>query len=214
MKGPTNRSAEPLSEGAATDRQQSRRGFLKRLGGAAAGVLAWRARHGPMVGAASPLAPSTLLVRRALPSTAQSFPQPTYVPSAYKLTEIYHNRPDGFGEGSDEVAFFFADRTDPLGFNNPLAVYVARQPQHTALACTENRQGDQLNLPLASGETVQARYHDGLWAGQGGDGSPVWEGHNVHSLTFNAGEFTVGVRGSRVVGVDREKLTRVASSIA
>jgi hypothetical protein len=171
-----------------------------------------------------------------LPTSYQEYPAPTYVPKGYQLIEAFTDRLDGFrrpddiDKDSSEVAFWYANPKHPLGFNNPLSVYVTRQPQHNHLATVGDRKGAPMVLHTASGQDVQAEYHDGFWViswDEPGslpakhielpDGSTVlliWEANNVHSLTFRVRGFTIGVRGSRLVGVELDELIRVASSIA
>ncbi len=153
------------------------------------------------------------------------YPAPKYLPRDYQLVEVYANRTDGFG-GSDERALWYSNPKNLQGFNNPLAVYVTRQPKRSSLVAM--RQGSPIALNLASGASVQADYHDGLWMRdpsasnvplsnqiqlRDGSGVLVWVTSNAHSLTFNMGGFTVGIRGARMAGVERNELIRVASSL-
>lgn len=211
--------------------QTPRRGFLKAVASLVGAIAAWRSEkaiRGDDVAVAS--APDIVTSPKYptldfLPKEYQGYPHPTYSPQGYGLAEIYIDRPDGFG-GPGELAFWYVNRSNHVGLNNPLAVYVARQPQLTSLH--GNREGQPAALAMVSGETVQAKYHDGFWVLAqdqrgplpdphfvlpNGAGVLIWETSNVHSLTFHLQGYTIFVRGSRLAGVSFEELLRVANSI-
>ncbi len=195
-----------------------RRGMLKFLVSAFGGALAWKSRGTVQMG--------DMLVAAAPAASAD--PVPRYLPVGYRLEEIYTGRTDGFGAAADQRAYWYKNPNHPLGYNNPLVVYVARQPKHTSLVPT--RRGEPVVLSLPTGESVQAEYHDGLWSRSSagapnvardrqialpdGSGTLVWETGNPHSISFSAHGLTFGVRGARLAGIDRRELIRVANSVS
>ncbi len=142
-------------------------------------------------------------------------PSPTYLPKGYQLQEIYTDRIDGFGEGSNQVALWYVASSYPQWYTNPLGVYVTRMPKKNLFAKTETKTGAPVTIGILSGESVQAEYHDGFWAASAdGSGAIVWDNSNVHSLTFAHAGFSIGVRGARMTGVNFDELARITSSIS
>ncbi len=146
-----------------------------------------------------------------LPPTFRGYPFPTYIPAGYGLYEMSTDRPDGFG-GAGELALWYADRKLHMGLNNPLNVWLAPNPLRPSLV--GNRPGQPVVLALPSGETVQAQYHDGMWAQDPQSRNFYWQSQNVHSVSFRWRTFTIAIRGARLAGLDQDELVRVASSIA
>jgi len=199
-----------------SEREVPRRGVLKFFATLFGGALASTAGR-------SLLSETNYVSAAAVLPTG--YPAPKYLPRDYQLVEVYANRTDGFG-GSDERALWYSNPRNLQGFNNPLTVYVTRQPKRSSLVAT--RQGIPVALSFSSGASAQAEYHDGLWMRdpsapnvpssnqlqlRDGSGVLVWVTSNAHSLTFNMGGITVGIRGARMAGVDRNELIRVASSL-
>jgi hypothetical protein len=218
-----------------SDREVARRGFLKQVTAALGSFLLWRT-GGPVLRDNEMFArePATLTslensTSSYLPAAYQGYPRPTYLPKDYQLMEVFSDQPGGFGSDSDELAFWYVNPKHPLGFNSPLSVYVTQQPQRTALGATEHHNSTSVLLSTPSDASVQAEYHDGFWVLsldvsspltnehimlRDGDGILIWRTTNFHSLTFRLREFTIGVRGARLTGVNYGELIRVASSIA
>jgi len=182
--------------------QKGRRDFLKQIAATIGGLVVWPAVSGPAVAE----------VFAAL--AQEKYPTPRYLPNGYRLSAQYIDRPDGFGGGSTELALWYVNPKHPQGFNNPLSIYIVPRPQHSSIGATEGRHGTSMILTMVSGAIVSADYHDGFWMpSPDGLGQLVWNTDNVHSLTFKLHSFTVGVRGSRLVGISREELVRIASSL-
>lgn len=142
-------------------------------------------------------------------------PVPTYLPSGYRLQEIYTDRIDGFGTGSDEVALWYVALDHPMGYANPLAIYVAKSVQRNPFEKMPVQIGMPVVLTSSAGKTVQARYHDGIWTTvSNGLGDTVWNTSNAHSITFELEEYMIGIRGARLTGVSFDELIRIANSMS
>lgn len=208
-----------------------RRSFLKRSAVVLGAVFTWHSGLGEALAKTTGILPSDRSpsatvgaadIARLLPTAFKDYPVPTYLPKGYVLSEIYTERPDGFGPDAKEVAFWFINSKHPMGLHNPLSIYVARLQRVAFLPSTYGRHGTPVVLNMASGDTAQAMYHDGFWvlspdgarATARGQGSLVWETTNVHSLTFKIWDFTIGIRGSRLVDCNMAELVHIASSMA
>jgi hypothetical protein len=185
------------------DPRVPRRNFLQR---AAAAVVGWRA--------AAMVAPAMVV---AAPRIQQNVPPPgfltpSYLPVGFQAGATHTDRLDGFGGGKTELALVYRRGSTTVAWSNPLTVYQAMTPQHDALATTEHRSPEAAQLLMRSGERVVASYHDGMWqpAGSG----LKWMTASAHSLTFVFRGMRIGVRGSRLTGVTRDELVRVAQSLA
>lgn len=140
---------------------------------------------------------------------------PTYVPRSYK----FHHRIEGpgaamFGRTDGQVELVFTRGGTTRDLTHPLVVAIASSPKGV-LAGTERRDGERLGLENGLAGT----YHDGWWAVGPGDAEIFeggvtlhWERSGVHSLLVTTPAGSVGVRGSRDLGVDRLELVQVAAS--
>lgn len=208
-----------------------RRSFLKQLTTALGSFILWRSPVGDSA-TAPRLSPTLTSTRhptlKYLPENYQKYPMPTYLPKDYQLVEVFTDRLDGFGSDSGELAFWYVNPRHPLGFNSPLSIYVTPQPKRAAFGTTEHHTGTPVILSMPSNTSVQAKYYDGFWVLSlnvsgplpkehimlpDGDGVLIWSTSNLHSLTFRLRDFTIGVRGAWLTGVNYDELIRVASSI-
>ena len=141
--------------------------------------------------------------------------QPAILPPDYSLraTRI-GDEVDGFLGATDQVAFIYTLADD---WTHPLMINFATGGGSLDLFATETRPGE--SVALRSG-TVQARYHDGMWApGPGfaeqqlGELLIHWMQDTMHSLTVNGQNESIGVRGSRARGIRLTDLVTVAESL-
>lgn len=184
-----------------------RRGFLKRAAAVVAGSVVARFGTGAAIGAAGAVASA------GLANAAGRNLTPTYVPSGFRLTMRDSGRADGF-RGTDETAWIFHKANNSLAYNRPLLVFQTSQPRR-ALSATAGRRGTTMRLSLTSGQAAQAEYHDGWWRlSDDGSGKLIWDASDVHSVTLSVDGITVGVRGSRAVGVSREELFHIVGGLA
>ncbi len=184
-----------------------RRTFLRRFAASLGGLFAWRAFNAP-IGAS---------IAATQPTTTPDIPgylAPRYLPADYQYITRYTDRLDGFGGGSEEVALWYTNPKNPLAFARPLAIYQTPAPRRAGFATTAQRLATTVTLLAASGKAIAAKYHDGCWISPVGHPQPLaWDTNDVHSLTFTLGNLTIGLRGSRVAGVTKDELIRVASSL-
>jgi hypothetical protein len=112
-------------------------------------------------------------------------------------------RDDGFG-GEDEVALWYQSLS---AHNHPLAIYFTSSPQEKFFGLGSMERSETIRLPMSNGEVVVADYYDGIFSGRD------WTRATAHSLVFAWQGLTFGIRGSRVSGVSRDELTRVANGL-
>lgn len=191
-----------------------RRRFVRSLSALIGGAFLWRASSAD---AAVPEVAAAVQDPRqigSLPAAVRDYPAPTQLPTGYRLIEVYSDPPDGLG-GAGEIAYQYVNAGSWLTANNPLDVFIAPQPVRRTLV--GDRKGQPVTLTLASGESIEAEYHDGWWAirtGSTGAASRFdWETTNVHSLTLRWRGKTITVRGARLGGIEYADLLRVASSL-
>jgi len=138
--------------------------------------------RGPLLGgnetaaeADSPPSPPAYLASVKLPAAFEGYPAPCHLPDGFKLLDVYTDRRDDFGRGSQELGYWFITSKFPAypiaGFR-PILVFVAKQPQLPWLWKTQGHSSQPRNLTLASGQTVPADYHDGHWVR---DAWQLWE---------------------------------------
>jgi hypothetical protein len=142
------------------------------------------------------------------------YPRPSYIPKNFvEVTAIsgLQRSVDGFGDGQSEIALWYRNDNHPLGFNNPLAIFITPNPKR-AFAGSDDHDPSSMPITFRSGAGgALAQYHDGTRAASR-NGDVVWKTNNVHSLVFQFGNYTIGIRGARVVGIDADELTAIASS--
>ena len=206
MRDLVSKLAYPLSN----DTNQTRRGFFKRCSAAASVLLCWRVANAETL----PSAPTQLNLR----GSSRYYPIPSYLPEGYLHAGIYLDRPDGFGGGPTEVALWYKNPTHPQGFANPLGIYMTPSPERE-FGMTEKHEAKVVELKMLSGETIGAQYHDGIWMMESdtqqtpSGGSLQWKTNNSHSLVFQLRGLKIGIRGSRMVGINYDSLIRVAASL-
>jgi hypothetical protein len=196
--------------------KHKRRRFLQRLSLFTGGLFAW-----DLLG----ISVTTALGQDGTSSTAANeVLTPYYLPKGFGVAPYvpggrFIGRRDGFGGGDSEIAWWYINADHPKGFNNPLAVYVCRNPVKEFWG-TYGHVGEERILSLRGGSLINAVYHDGMWTlDQNGtrvtqSGTRLgWNTSNVHSLVFDINQYRIGIRGSRQVGVNTEELFKVASSI-
>lgn len=178
--------------------EQERRAFVK--GGLALLGLATLSSLGCATIGERMLAPQAATRRPTLSPIGE--PYPSYLPAGFAFSHRYLDRPDGF-RVPGEVALWYL-QSSKNGYNNPLAVFIAPS-MGEGFGGARGRQGANVQVQLQGG-TVSAAYHSGM--GLHGEKTP-----HVHALIFPFQQFVVGIRGSRLVGVDEGELTRVAESL-
>lgn len=142
------------------------------------------------------------------------YPRPSYIPKNFVEVMAISGMPrsvDGFGDGQSEIALWYRNDNHPLGFNNPLAIFITPNPTR-AFAGSDNHEPSNLPISFRSGAgDGVAQYHDGTRAASRNKGL-IWKTNNVHSLVFEFGNYTIGIRGARVVGIDADEMIAIASS--
>lgn len=187
----------------------ARRGFLRQIGVALAGIIVRR----PAIAAVSAVAAPVSAAVAA--SGAELYLTPRYLPPGYRLITKYTNRNDGFGGGPTEIALWYKNPNHPKGGSRPLMIFQAPAPR-TEFFATAGHGAELQTITLASGQIVQADYHDGMWGHPPERGAVrPWLTTDAHSLSFRAGTGPmIAIRGWRRAGVTRDELVRVASSLA
>jgi hypothetical protein len=142
------------------------------------------------------------------------FLQPRYLPLGWSYRTTYRDRPDGF-LGQDEIALWFTRADSEKFAPRPLSIYQTREPKK-AFGATEMHTPDRFVITYPSGAMVQADLHRGMWhqTSIGGRTELVWNPDDVLALTFPVGGLTVGIRASRIAGVDTAELGRIAAGLA
>jgi hypothetical protein len=178
-----------------------RRRFIQRLGTALSTAAFWK------------IALPSSAVASISKQTLRDYPRPLYVPDGFvEVTAISGLRRsvDGFGDKESEIALWYRNDKHPLGFNNPLSIFITPNPQR-GFAGSGDVEPSLVPISLRSGSTVLAEYHDGMtWVLP--NGKVGWHRTNVHSLVFELGNYSIGIRGARVVGIDSDELIAIASS--
>jgi hypothetical protein len=187
--------------------ETARRGFIKRIAAILGGIGLSRS------------ALVAIAYGTAAQAPAKPYLKPTYLPKGYVENESYKDRKDGFGGGPTETAVFY--RNPQQDYHNPLILFVSPNPQRRFFS-TDHKQGTIVLFTMASGLTITAQYYDGMWTRSPNDDGELllpsgdqlhWDTSNVHALVFRVGDLTVGLRASRLAGVNLEELIRVASSL-
>ncbi len=169
---------------------------------------------------------ASLLRAQARPAPAPAVPRPVsqlyavpaYLPPGFTLVAVYTDRPDGFGGGAGEVALWYANLKHARAIQQPLCVFLTPSPKGP-FAMTAEHKGTPVRLVMASGDTVMAEYHDGMWMADP-DGERFvggqrmrWNTTGPHALVFKWKDLTIGIRASRITDVDLDQMIRVASSL-
>jgi len=145
-----------------------------------------------------------------LPSEWAGYPVVTALPRGYKLFVETGGRPDGF-RTKDELAMLFrGDEQLAGGVRYPLWVFATKDAT-AELQGTDERYGKNVLLTA----DARAMYYDGSWevcmdfAGERipqGDGYRKWATRNLHSMVRTCGEFKIGIRASRRMGIGLAQL--------
>ena len=141
------------------------------------------------------------------------YPRPSYIPKNFVEVTAISGLPrsvDGFGDGQNEIALWYRNDNHPLGFNNPLAIFITPNPKR-AFAGSDDHDPSHIPVSFRSGAGALAQYHNGTRVASR-DGNLIWKTNNVHSLVFEFGNYTIGIRGARTVGIDADELIAIASS--
>jgi hypothetical protein len=151
-------------------------------------------------------------------SMATPIPTPQYLPAGYVLLGAYTGQSDGFGTGNAEVRIQYLNPKYIRSVFSPLTMYVS--------AMTENRFGGTADLApelitlRIKDTTVEAQYFGGISAEPpqservlpNSQGSQ-WKSSSLNALVFPFDGFMIGIRGSKLEGVGRSELIRVAQSL-
>jgi hypothetical protein len=125
------------------------------------------------------------------------------------LIGVVTDAADGFG-GPAEVTLLYRNRKSPRGMQNPLMIVMSASPAHD-FATIEGHPWKPVQVLMGTGETVPAKYYDGMWNVV--EGQKVWNTDNAHSMVLTLRDLTIGIRASRAAGVSYEELLRVAGSL-
>jgi hypothetical protein len=182
----------------------SRRWFLRSLG---LGAIATRLLSLVPGAAALPAFRSSA----GQPAVPTGYLVPTYIPTGFEPTNVYQDRPDGFGGGIDEVTLWYRRPNAPLEWLYPLCIYIARSPRRM-FAGTEGHAGEAVEFTDSSGRALRAQYHDGIWA-LDLRSKRHWATGNCHSMVVDVGGLRVGIRASPRGGVSKSELLAIAASL-
>lgn len=196
----------------------TRRQFTKRIIATVAGLTLWHSRQfgdktRGVVGAA-PRATDPEPLVQFIPMI-EGYPVPQYMPPGYRLFGQYIARSDGFRGGDSELAIFFKNPSSDIAYNRPLCVFIAGNPSLTRLPGTHRATPMPRDIVIGTGNAIGADYFPGWWrlSSVGVEGAMEWDEDDVHSLTLPIDRFLVGIRASRVAGVNEHELLRVAQSL-
>lgn len=141
------------------------------------------------------------------------FLRPMYLPPGWTYRTTYRNRTDGF-RGADEIALWFSRGDDASSAPRPLCIYQTRTPRK-AFGATETHVPQTMQIRHGSG-TLTGELHLGIWreSGEAGATRLVWYPDDVVALIFSIRDVTVGIRASRMAGIDPLELSRIAASLA
>jgi hypothetical protein len=189
-----------------------RRTFLKALTAGLGGLVTWRVSDPPLRSDAA--GGQAVAAGGATTSAPPGYLTPQYVPDGYRLTGQYTDQPHGFRGGRSELVLIYTNQTNPLGYSRPLMVYQASAPQRRWLGASEQREGVAVTLMMRSGQRVKAEYYDGIWTLPPSGRPPlIWNTNDAHALTLHLGNLRVGLRASRMAGIDRDGLMHIASQL-
>ncbi len=183
-----------------------RRTFLKRFAAIAGGIVAWRAT-GPLLG------DSVVNTGGTAVSAASSYLSPRYLPAGYRLAEQQAEHPYGGGRGQEQLVLEYTNASISRGSEHPLLIYQSLNPRRSWFTLLQMDHGKAIPLTLPSKQRVSATYSDG-WRVRDENNEPVWKADDMHSLAFSSDNLAVGLRGSRLAGLNEAELVHIASSLA
>lgn len=150
-------------------------------------------------------------------------PTPQYVPGGYELFRVFREPIGGFSTGSAEIEFDYIDKSCwARGKICPLEVFVSPMTTNP-FGGTIGRKSELLSLWIGH-RTVEAQYFIGNGDLPSGGDKVLPDGQqsepdandfnaNLNSLVFPFDGFMIGIRGSKLGGVDRAELIKVAKSL-
>ena len=150
-------------------------------------------------------------------------PTPQYLPAGYKLFRVFRDPVDGFSTGNAEIEFDYIDKSCwARKMICPLPVFVSPITTNP-FSGTAGRKSESLSRWIGN-RAVEAQYFIG-----NGNVPPQGEGAlpnrkqpqpgagdynaNLNSLVFPFDGFMIGIRGSKLGGIGRAELIRVAESL-
>jgi hypothetical protein len=150
-------------------------------------------------------------------------PTPQYLPAGYELFRVFREPIDGFRTGNAEIEFDYIDKSCWARKTMcPLQVFVS--PMTTNFfSGTLGRKSELLSLWIGN-RTVEAQYFIGngnlpprsekaLPKRQQPEPDAGDYNANLNSLVFPFDGFMIGIRGSKLGGIGRAELIRVARSL-
>ena len=161
-----------------------------------------------------------------------NYPAPAYLPAGFRFLKEQEQPVDGFhgtipfGRDIEQVALLYEGPTDPRAGGQmrfPISFIATRSHGHR-LGGTERREGVADTIRFTDGTETTATYWDGMWApprvyDSAGTAvppprgtAPVWSRENFHAIVYRWRDYTIGIRASRLNGVSREELLRIAAS--
>lgn len=150
-------------------------------------------------------------------------PTPQYLPAGYHLFRVFREPLDGFNTGKGEIEFDYADPKCGAGKTMcPLQIFVSPMTVRP-FSGTVGRTAESLSLWIGN-RPVEAEYFIGngnvqpqgekaLPNNQQPQPEPNDYNSNLNSLVFPFDGFMIGMRGSKLGGVGRAELIRVAKSL-
>ncbi|HET7102145.1 MAG TPA: hypothetical protein VFJ52_13410, partial [Terriglobia bacterium] len=143
-------------------------------------------------------------------------PTPQFLPAGYELFRVFREPVDGFMTGNAEIEFDYIDKSCwARGMICPLQVFVSPITTNP-FAGTVGRKSELLSMWIGN-RTVEAQYFIGNGNVQPEGEKPrstrqrlQADAHdynaNLNSLVFPFDGFMIGIRGSKLGGVDRAEL--------
>lgn len=150
-------------------------------------------------------------------------PTPQYLPAGYELFRVFREPIGGFSTGNAEIEFDYIDKSCwARGMICPLEVFASPMTTNP-FSGTLGRKSELLSLWIGH-RTVEVQYFAGngnlpsgseksLSSGRQAQPEPGDYNANLNSLVFPFDGFMIGIRGSKLGGVDRAELIKVAKSL-
>lgn len=196
-----NRSS---GQSTSTPSPQSRRGFLALMSAIAGGLAFSRSANAEAI--------NRIGNRRERVILMPGEPSPEYVPTGFQLVARQVGPRDGFGVDSTETVLLYVSATA----HHPLAIFASRTPNGEFFG-TKGRIFTPVDLIMRDSTVVAAQYYDGMWWHSRqtalNQENVWWNTTIVHSLVFPFANFTIGIRASRLAGVNYDELVRVATGM-
>lgn len=157
-----------------------------------------------------------------------NYPIPTYLPPGYDFFAEQDDRPDGFRDVVTQSALIYKGPRAPTsivpsGTRFPL-LFFATKEAGLKFTCTEQVDGLEYQLRSKDNGIMPAVYFDGIWEPERvydasgkrvpGNGKLRWNRSNLHALVYEYAGFQIGIRASRLCGVQFDEMVQVASSVS